>query len=75
MSHAGWQYAPYSLKITKEESLTYEDCKYYSPSGQISFSDEDDEEYEDYTEEELKEELEYKQKVYDKYWNHYFGNI
>ena len=48
-SHAGWKYTPYSLKITKDEFLTYETCKYYSPSGQISFSDEDDEEYEDYT--------------------------
>ena len=70
-SHAGWQYAPYSLKITKDESLTYETCKFYSPSGQISFTDEDDPEYEDYTE----EELERRQKIYDEYWNHYFGHI
>ena len=41
-SHAGWQYTPYSLKITDDPSLTYEICKYYSPSGQISFTDEDD---------------------------------
>ena len=70
-SNAGWQYTPYSLKITKDESLTYETCKYYSPSGQISFSDEDDEEYEDYTQ----EELEHRQKIYDEYWNYYFGHI
>lgn len=66
-SHAGWQYTPYSLKITKDEFLTYETCKFYSPSGQISFSDED--EFED------EEELEHRQKVYDEYWNHYFGHI
>lgn len=70
-SHADYQYTPYSLKITKDESLTYEDCKFYSPSGQISFTDEDDPEYEDYTE----EELEHRQKVYNEYWNHYFGHI
>ena len=70
-SHAGWQYTPYSLKITKDDSLTYETCKFYSPSGQISFTSEDDPEYEDYTE----EELEHQQKIYDEYWNHYFGHI
>lgn len=70
-SHAGWQYTPYSLKITRDEYLTYETCKYYSPSGQISFTDEDDPELEDYTE----EELEHRQKVYDSEWNYYFGNI
>lgn len=74
-SEAGWTYKPYSLKITKDESLTYETCKYYSPSGQISFMSEDDPDYEDeygdYTEEELKS----RQKVYDEYWNHYFGHI
>lgn len=74
-SNAGWQYTPYSLKITDNPSLTYETCKYYSPSGQISFSDEDDEEYENYTQEELKEELERRQKIYDEYWNEYFGYI
>ena len=47
-SHAGWQYTPYSLKITKDEYLTYETCKYYSPSGQISFTSEDDPEYDEY---------------------------
>ena len=70
-SHAGWQYTPYSLKITKEESLTYETCKYYSPSGQISFTDEDDPEYEDYTDEEIEE----SRKIYDEYWSYYFGYI
>ena len=70
-SHASWQYTPYSLKITKDDSLTYETCKFYSPSGQISFTGEDDPEYEDYTD----EELERRQKVYDEYWNHYFGHI
>lgn len=70
-SHAGWQYTPYSLKITKDESLTYETCKYYSPSGQISFSDEDDPEYENYTDEEIEE----SRKIYDEYWSYYFGNI
>ena len=70
-SHAGWQYTPYSLKITKEESLTYETCKYYSPSGQISFTNEDDPEYEDYTDEEIEE----SQKIYDEYWSYYFGHI
>lgn len=70
-SHAGWQYTPYSLKITKDESLTYETCKYYSPSGQISFTSEDDPEYEDYTDEEIEE----SRKIYDEYWNYYFGHI
>ena len=70
-SHANYQYTPYGLKITKDESLTYEDCRFYSPSGQISFTDEDDPEYEDYTE----EELEHRQKVYNEYWNYYFGHI
>ena len=54
-----------------DPSLTYETCKYHSPSGQISFTDEDDPEYEDYTE----EELEQNQKIYDEFWNYYFGNI
>ena len=66
-SNVGWQYTPYSLKITKDEFLTYETCKYYSPSGQISFTDKDEIEDE--------EELEHRQKVYDEYWNHYFGHI
>lgn len=70
-SHASWQYTPYSLKVTDDPSLTYETCKYYSPSGQISFTDEDDPEYEDYT----GEELEQNQKIYDEFWNYYFGNI
>ena len=70
-SQAGWQYTPYSLKITKDDSLTYETCKFYSPSGQISFTSEDDPEYEDYTD----EELERRQKIYDEYWNEYFGHI
>lgn len=70
-SHAGWQYTPYSLKITDNPSLTYETCKYYSPSGQNSFTDEDDPEYEDYTDEEIKQ----NQKIYDEYWNYYFGHI
>ena len=71
LSHAGQQYTPYSLKITDDPSLTYETCKYYSPSGQISFTYEYDPEYEDYTE----EELEHRQKIYDEYWNEYFGHI
>lgn len=65
LSQAGWEYEPYSLKITKDESLTYETCKYYSPSGQNSFMSEDDPDYEDF----------FDQKVYDEYWNEYFGHI
>ena len=74
-SNAGWQYTPYSLKITKDESLTYENCKFYSPSGQISFMNEDDPDYEDEYEDYTEEELEHRKKVYDEYWNYYFGNI
>lgn len=74
-SHADYQYTPYSLKITKDDSLTYETCKYYSPSGQNSFMSEDDpdyeDEYEDYTEEELK----HLRETYNEYWEYYFGNI
>ena len=74
-SHAGCQYAPYSLKITKDEFLTYETCKYYSPSGQNSFMSEDDPDYEDEYEDYTEEELEHLQKTYNEYWEYYFGNI
>ena len=74
-SNAGWQYTPYSLKFTKDESSTYENCIFYSPSGQISFMNEDDPDYEDEYEDYTEEELEHRKKVYDEYWNYYFGNI
>lgn len=74
-SHADYQYTPYSLKITKDDSLTYETCKYYSPSGQNSFMSEDDPDYEDEYEDYTEEELENMQKTYNEYWEYYFGHI
>lgn len=60
-SHAGWQYTPYSLKITKDESLTYETCKFYSPSGQIWFPEKDDPDFD--------------KEDYKSSWEYYFGHI
>lgn len=64
-SEAPWAYAPYSLKITKDKSLTYETCKYYSPAGQIWHPAKDDPDYEEH----------FNQKEYDSDWNYYFGSI
>lgn len=64
-TQASWTYKPYSLKITKDKSETYESCRYYSPSGQMWYSDEDDPYYDE----------KFDQRGYDQEWKHYFGDI
>ena len=60
-SNADWCNKPYSLKITKDKSLTYKTCKYYSPAGQMWYPSKDKNCFD--------------QKEYDSDWNYYFGSI
>jgi hypothetical protein len=62
---APWTFTPYSLKITKNESETYESCKYYSPSGQMWYPEEDDPDFEEF----------FDQQEYNQEWKQYFGDI
>ena len=62
---APWSFKPYSLKITKDESETYESCRYYSPSGQMWYPEEDDPDFEEF----------FNQREYEQEWKQYFGNI
>lgn len=64
-TQAAWTYKPYSLKITKDESETYESCEYYSPSGQMWYPEEDDPDFEEF----------FDQQEYNQEWKQYFGNI
>ena len=64
-TNAPWTFTPYSLKITEDESKTYESCRYYSPSGQMWYPKDDDPYYDE----------EFDQREYDQEWKQYFGNI
>ena len=64
-TQAAWTYKPYSLKITKDESETYESCEYYSPSGQMWYPEENDPDFEEF----------FDQQEYNQEWDYYFGNI
>ena len=61
---APWTFTPYSLKITEDESETYESCKYYSPSGQMWYPEEDEPDFEEF----------FNQQEYNQKWDYYFGN-
>lgn len=64
-TQAAWTYKPYSLKITKDKSKTYESCDYYSPSGQMSYPEKDDPDFDEF----------FDKQQYDQEWNSYFSNI
>lgn len=61
LSEASWSNTPYSLRITKDKSLTYETCKYYSPAGQIWHPSKDKDSFD--------------QEKYDSDWNYYFEHV